>query len=92
MMLSNTDMRYIMQAANEAYKSPVLMRHGSVAVANGKIRGRGHNHYRSYSKDNFINNSCTCHAEIACLRNMFYSSGVNTYGKSGNNIKGMYAM
>ena len=49
-MLSNTDMRYIVQAAIEADKSPVLMRHGSVAVANGKVRGRGHNHYRSYSK------------------------------------------
>jgi len=82
-------MRYIMQAANEADKSPVLMRHGSVAVANGKVRGRGHNHYRTYSKDAFIQNSCTCHAEIACLRNMFHSCGTNAYGKHGNNIKGV---
>ena len=89
MMLSNTDMRYIMQAANEAEKSPVLMRHGSIAVANGKVRGRGHNHYRSYSKDAFIQNSCTCHAEIACLRNMFHSCCTNAYGKHGNNIKGV---
>ena len=89
MTISNTDMRYIMQAANEADKSPVLMRHGSVAVANGKVRGRGHNHYRTYSKDAFIQNSCTCHAEIACLRNMFHSCGTNTYGKHGNNIKGV---
>lgn len=88
-MLSNNDMRYIMQAANEAEKSPVLMRHGSVAVANGKVRGRGHNNYRTYSKDAFIKNSCTCHAEIACLRNMFYSCGTNAYGKLGNNIKGV---
>lgn len=86
-MLSNTDMRYIMYAANEAEKSEVLMRHGSVAVRNGKIMGRGHNHYRSYSKDAFINNSCTCHAEIACLRNMFYSCGANRYGKYSNYIK-----
>tara|TARA_B100000482_G_scaffold146196_1_gene108417 strand:- start:124 stop:390 length:267 start_codon:yes stop_codon:yes gene_type:complete len=86
-MLSNNDMRYIMYAADEAAKSPVLMRHGSVAVANGKIMGRGYNHYRSYSKDMFINNSCTCHAEIACLRNMFYSCGTNTYGKHSNSIK-----
>jgi len=70
MMLSNTDMKYIMQAANEAYKSPVLMRHGSVAVANGKIRGRGYNHYRSYSKDAFINNCCTCHAECDVLHKL----------------------
>ena len=89
MILSNTDMRYIMQAANEAEKSPALMRHGSVAVANGKVRGRGHNHYRTYSKDAFIQNSCTCHAEIACLRNMFHSCSTNAYGKHGNNIKGV---
>tara|TARA_B100000424_G_scaffold154063_1_gene117726 strand:+ start:128 stop:394 length:267 start_codon:yes stop_codon:yes gene_type:complete len=88
-MLSNTDMRYIIQAATEAEKSPVLMRHGSIAVTNGKVRGRGHNHYRTYSKDAFIQNSCTCHAEIACLRNMFYSCCTNTYGKPGNNIKGV---
>ena len=89
MMLSNTDMRYIMHAANEAEKSPVLMRHGSIAVANGKVRGRGHNHYRTSSKDAFIQNSCTCHAEIACLRNMFHSCCTNAYGKHGNNIKGV---
>jgi len=88
-MLSNTDMRYITHAAYEAEKSPVLMRHGSIAVANGKIRGRGYNHYRIYSKDTFINNSCTCHAEIACLRNMYHSCCTNAYGKHGINIKGV---
>ena len=88
-MLSNTDMRYIIQAASEAEKSPVLMRHGSVAVANGKVRGRGHNHYKGHSKDGFITNSCTCHAEIASLRNMFHSCCTNAYGKHGNNIKGV---
>ena len=46
--------------------SIVLMRHGSIAVTNGKIRGRGHNHYRTHSKDELISNGCTCHAEIAC--------------------------
>tara|TARA_B100001093_G_scaffold213898_1_gene205154 strand:- start:79 stop:357 length:279 start_codon:yes stop_codon:yes gene_type:complete len=85
--LSITDMKFVNYAANEAVKSPVLMRHGSVAVANGKILGRGHNHYRCTSRDNFISNTCTCHAEIACLRNMFHSCGTNTYGKNGISIK-----
>ena len=59
--LSITDMKFVNYAANEAAKSPVLMRHGSVAVANGKIMGRGHNHYRCTSKDNFILHKCfTC--------------------------------
>lgn len=86
-MISVTDLRYITHAAYEAEKSPVLMRHGAVAVANGKIVGRGHNHYRSTSRDNFIKNTCTCHAEIACLRNMFYTYGTNTYGKNSIPIK-----
>ena len=86
-MISTKDIMFINSAANEAQKSPVLMRHGAVAVANGKIMGRGHNHYRTHSKDDFISNTCTCHAEIACLRNMFYTYGTNTYGKNSIPIK-----
>ena len=86
-MISTKDIMFINSAANEAQKSPVLMRHGAVAVANGKIMGRGHNHYRTHSKDDFISNTCTCHAEIASLRNMFHSCSTNTSGKHGNSIK-----
>lgn len=88
-MLANsvTDMRYISLAMEEAQKSKVLMRHGALAVVNGKIMGRGHNHYRTNSKDHFIRNTCTCHAEIACMRDMFYRCGSNTYGKHSNSIK-----
>lgn len=63
-MASNTDNCLIRHAAFEAQKSNVLMRHGALAVVNGKIMGRGHNHYRSNSRDKFIQNTCTCHAEI----------------------------
>lgn len=86
-MISAKDSTFINCAAFEATKSPVLMRHGAVAVANGKVLGRGHNHYRTTSKDHFISNTCTCHAEIASLRNMFHSCGTNTYGKHSNSIK-----
>lgn len=86
-ILSTRDMSFINSAINEATKSEVLMRHGAVAVTNGKIMGRGHNHYRSSSKDDFIKNTCTCHAEIASLRNMFHTCGTNTYGKHSNSIK-----
>ena len=86
-MVSNTDMQFLMRAGMEAQKSPVLMRHGAVAVASGKIMGTGHNHYKCFSKDGFISNTCTCHAEIASLRNMFHKCGTNTYGKHSNNIK-----
>ena len=86
-MLSTSDMKFINSAANEAQKSPVLMRHGAVAVVNGAICGRGYNSYRTNSKDDFIKNTCTCHAEIASLRNMFHTCMSNTYGKHGSNIK-----
>jgi deoxycytidylate deaminase len=86
-ILSNSDQSFINSAYNEALKSPVLMRHGAVAVVNRKIMGRGYNHYRSHSKDSFIVNSCTCHAEIASLRNMFHCCGTNTNGKQSNSIK-----
>lgn len=83
--LSNNEQSFINHALYEALKSPVLMRHGAVAVANGKIMGRGHNHYRTYSKDHFISNTCTCHAEIASLRNMFHCCGKHS---NTNSIKG----
>ena len=86
-MVSVTESRFVNAAIQEAMKSPVLMRHGAVAVASGKIMGRGFNHYRTNSKDNFISNTCTCHAEIASLRNMFHTCTTNTYGKHSNNIK-----
>ena len=88
--LSIRDMKFINSAADEAIKSPVLMRHGAIAVAHGKIMARGYNHYRCNSRDKFINNTCTCHAEIACLRNMFHLYGTNTYGKNGISIKVVY--
>ena len=88
-IISANDMKFINVAANMAMKSPVLMRHGAVAVVSGKILGKGHNHYRSISRDGFITNTCTCHAEIASLRNMFYNCGTNLYGKHCISIKGV---
>jgi len=68
MIISNKADRFIQNAADQARQSPCLMRHGCVAVLNGRIVGRGYNNYRSKSKDGFINNCMTCHAEIAALR------------------------
>ena len=55
----------------EAQKSPCLFKHGAVAVVNGRILARGHNTYRTHSSDGFIHDCCTCHAEIAVLRQIF---------------------
>jgi tRNA(Arg) A34 adenosine deaminase TadA len=52
----------------EARKSELAYRLGCVAVASGKVVARGHNNYRTYSKDGLIDNVCSCHAEIDVLR------------------------
>lgn len=67
-MVSNREQRFIEIAAHEARRSLCLMRHGCVAVSGGQIVGRGHNNHRSWSKDGFIHDTITCHAEIAALR------------------------
>ena len=90
MLLSSTDQRHIQDATIESSKSRLLSKHGCVAVVNGKIMGRGHNSERTRSADGFINNSCSCHAEVATLRNMYHSCCLNSYGKSGRQIKGSY--
>lgn len=55
---------------DEASKSSLLFRHGCIATYGGKIMCKGCNTTTS-STDNFIKNSCTCHAEINVLRRMF---------------------
>lgn len=62
-MASSKDYKFLEMAAHESYKSPCQMRHGCIAVTSGKVMARGHNHYRSYSRDGLIRNCCTCHAE-----------------------------
>ena len=88
MFISQTDLRHIQDATAESQKSKLLSRHGCVAVVNGKIVGRGHNSDRTRSFDGFINNSCSCHAEVATLRNMYHSCLSNNLKKSSRSIKG----
>lgn len=80
--LTLTEERYIIHAALESSKSDLVSRHGSVIVANGKILGRGHNSSRTQSRDGFIKNTCSCHAEIAAIRNVFQNYNSNTFTKS----------
>jgi tRNA(Arg) A34 adenosine deaminase TadA len=88
MVLSNKEMNYICLAKAEAEKSKVLHQHGCIAVVNGKIMAKGHNDtQRTTSRDNFIKNTCSCHAEIACIRNLYYQISTNAYGKYSENIK-----
>lgn len=88
--VSNNDIKYLCLAAEQSQYSTMLMRHGCVAVTSGKIIGRGFNNYRSFSRDGFISNTCTCHAEIACLRSIFQNYTTNEKGKTSKNIKVVY--
>ena len=73
--ISSNDFKFLEEARYESFRSPVSMKHGCVAVVNGRIMATGHNHYRTSSKDGFICNSCTCHAEMDALRNMNKRTG-----------------
>jgi tRNA(Arg) A34 adenosine deaminase TadA len=80
--ISSSDFKFLEAARCESFRSPVSMKHGCVAVVNGRIMATGHNHYRTSSKDGFICNSCTCHAEMDALRNMNKRTG-----KRGKNLQ-----
>lgn len=67
--ISRKDAVYIAAAAAEAQKSPVLMRHGAVAVANGRIIAKGHNDYRTSSSTGLMD-GYTCHAECSVLHKL----------------------
>tara|TARA_Y100000816_G_scaffold144668_1_gene102608 strand:+ start:63 stop:404 length:342 start_codon:yes stop_codon:yes gene_type:complete len=86
--LTLTEERYIIHAALESTKSDLVSRHGSVIVGNGKILGRGHNSSRTQSRDGFIDNTCSCHAEIAAIRNVFQNYNDKKVTKSAckNNL------
>ena len=90
-MLSAKNQRFINFAAEECLKSQVLMRHGCVAVMNGKVVGRGYNNYRNRTSDGFVGeNVCTCHSEMAALREvhkMLRVGSCNNYGKWMDSIK-----
>ena len=85
-MLSLRDQYFAQCAYEEAEKSSLIMKHGCVGVANGKVLARAYNNERCYSKDGFINSGCTCHAEMGVLRKLFYSH-TNTYGKYSPHLK-----
>lgn len=83
--ITRTADNYISEASLEATKSPCRTQHGCVAVVNGRIIARGHNHYRNSSSDGFVNDICTCHAEMAALRNIYRT--INGRGHYNKNTK-----
>lgn len=77
--MSKQYLNFLSLARNEAEFSPCLQRHGCVAVLNGTVIGKGCNYYRSHSSDGFINNTCSCHAEISALREVYKKFNIKTH-------------
>jgi len=65
---TNKSDKFCAAATSHASFSPMLQKHGCVAVVNGKIVGKGFNNYRNYSKDGLMRTCCSCHAEVAAIR------------------------
>ena len=70
MILTNKMESIYALSLDAASKSNLLFRHGCVATYGGKVICKGCNTH-TYSTDDFIKNSCSCHAEIFVLRYMF---------------------
>jgi len=73
-LLTSKDYYYASLAANAAQESTMTSKHGCVAT-----RGSSHllatatNCIRSCSKEGFLGDQCSCHAEIHALRKLYYS-------------------
>lgn len=72
--LTNKDYQNALLAARVAEDSTMASRHGCVATCgNGKVLATATNCIRSCSKEGFLNDQCSCHAEIHALRKLYYS-------------------
>ena len=72
--LTKNEQEFMHRALVEAQKSPCNMKHGAVAVVKGKVIGSGYNHYRCKTRDGLVKNSCTCHAEMAAIRQVLHQA------------------
>ena len=68
--VSHKDERFLELASRQASRSAMISKHGSVISYNGKYIACGYNSdQRVHSRDGFLNNKASCHAEIDAIRN-----------------------
>ena len=72
MILSNKNDKIFAHCLDEAQNSRLYYRHGCVATCGGKIIAKGCNTHKNYSSDDFMEECCSCHAEINVLRQIYY--------------------
>lgn len=70
-MLSNKQQNLYADSLNEAEKSNMLFKHGCTATYGGKVIARGYNTHKYSKNDIFIENQCSCHAEMNVLRKIY---------------------
>ena len=69
--VTTRDERFATIALNEANKSLMKYhKHGCVAVVGGHIIEKGYNSERCHSNDGFLNDTCSCHAEVDVMRKL----------------------
>ena len=72
MEINSRDHKFADLALNEASNSNMKYhKHGCVAVCSGVVIAKGHNSDRCYSKDGFLHDTCSCHAEIDVVRKLY---------------------
>ena len=71
--MSKKDDRFMRMACNIGLESTINIRHGCVAVLNGKVLAQGFNNERCFSSDGLIRETWCCHAEIDTIRKLLYS-------------------
>lgn len=65
------DQRFAQAALHVAERSTMKHhQHGCVAVMSGRIIARGWNTEQTWSSDGFLENTCSCHAEVHVLRQL----------------------
>jgi tRNA(Arg) A34 adenosine deaminase TadA len=77
-VLSNSKRKIFENCICEAEKSVLQFKHGCVATIGGKVIERGCNTIKNFSKkDEFIQNTCSMHAEINVLRKLHRKASKN---------------
>jgi deoxycytidylate deaminase len=71
-MVSQKKEKIFYRALEEAEKSNMLFQHGCVATYGGKIIASGFNYHIDVNQcDLFLNDQCSCHAEMSVLKKIY---------------------
>ena len=89
--VTTRDERFATIAMNEADKSQMKYhKHGCVAVVGGHIIEKGYNSERCQSNDGFLNDTCSCHAEVDVMRKLDKRFSKKNVQVSGRNVRSCF--